>query len=431
MWRTWTFGSALTERLESPTSATKRAQNLRRAEAAISLHVILVGAGIGGLTAALALSDRGVAVTLLEQADAIQTVGAGLQLSANATRLLFRLGLEAPLRAVACAPEAVEVRDHKTGALNLRTRLGAFGEARWGAPYLQVHRADLQRLLLHAAMSRGAIDLRLSAKVWSIDQDNSRAYVRLPSGEALAGDAVIGCDGIHSKVRVALWGDVKARFVGQAAWRGLAPAERLPASALASIARVWTGADRHFVHYPVQGGALINVVGVVEQRRWRTESWTAEADPSLFAKAFQGWPAPVPDIIAAIQTPWLFAIHDRAPLARWSKGRFSLLGDAAHPAPPFLAQGAAMAIEDGEALARQIVSAPDVATALTRYEHERKSRTARVQAWSRRNARLFHLPSVAARGLFGAASQLDRLTAAAPEARLDWVYDYRPPDVDS
>jgi len=405
----------------------ERSQDLRRAEAAIPLHVILVGAGTGGLTAALALSDRGVRVTLLEQAAAIQTVGAGIQLSANATRLLFRLGLDSSLRAIACAPEAVEVRDHSTGALNLRTRLGAFGDARWGAPYLQVHRADLQRLLLDAAASRGLIHIRLGAKVEAIDQDGGRAYARLDGGEAVAGDAVVGCDGIHSKVRAALWGERAARFVGQAAWRGLAPADRLPTGAVAAIAGVWTGADRHFVHYPVRGGALINVVGVVEQRRWRAESWTAQADRSLFAADFEGWPAPISELIAAVETPWLFAIHDRAPLARWSKGRLSLLGDAAHPAPPFLAQGAAMAIEDGEALARHMAAGTDVVAALSAYEDERKPRTARVQAWSRRNARLFHLPSPAARGLFAAAAQIDRLRREAPEARLDWLYGYRSP----
>ncbi len=391
------------------------------------MPVILVGSGIGGLTAALALRDRGVEVALLEQAAAIQTVGAGVQLSPNAARLLFRLGLEAPLRAVACAPEAVEVRDHATSALNLRTRLGGFGEARWGAPYLQVHRADLQRLLLDAVTARGGVDLRLGAKVEGVDQDGGRAYARLEGGGAVAGDAVIGCDGIHSKVRTALWGEQPPRFVGQAAWRGLAPADRLPAGAVAAVAGVWTGADRHFVHYQVRGGALINMVGVVEQRRWRAESWTAEADRSLFAADFQGWPAPVSDLIAAVETPWLFAIHDRAPLARWSRGRLSLLGDAAHPAPPFLAQGAGMAIEDGEALARHLASGGGVIEGLRAYEDERKSRTARVQAWSRRNARLFHLPSLAARGLFGAAAQIDRLSGAAPESRLDWLYGYRPP----
>jgi salicylate hydroxylase len=301
------------------------------------------------------------------------------------------------------------------------------GDARWGAPYLQIHRADLQSLLLHAAASSGQIDIRLGAKVETIDQDEARAYVRLQGGETVAADAVIGCDGIHSTVRGALWGEQAARFVGQAAWRGLAPADRLPAGAVASIAGVWTGADRHFVHYPVRGGALINVVGVVEQRRWRAESWTAEADRSLFAADFQGWPAPIPQLIAAVETPWLFAIHDRAPLPHWSKGRISLLGDAAHPAPPFLAQGAAMAIEDGEALARHVATAADIAAALRSYEDERKARTARVQAWSRRNARLFHLPSLASRGLFGVVAQVDRLKRTAPEARLDWLYGYRPP----
>jgi salicylate hydroxylase len=419
----------LTQGRETPIQP-ERSPSVRRVEATIPLAVILVGSGIGGLAAALALSDRGVDVTLLEQSEALQATGAGLQLSANATRLLFRLGLEGPLRAVACAPEAVELRDNQTGRLNLRTRLGGFGEARWGAPYLQIHRADLQRLLLAAATSRRGVDLRLGARVVAVDQDRVRACVHLQGGEAVAGDAVIGCDGIHSKVRAALWGETPARFVGQAAWRGLASADSLPRGAVAPIAAVWTGADRHFVAYPVRGGALVNVIGVVEQRRWQTESWTAEGDKSLFAADFQGWPAPVSQLIAAVETPWLYAIHDRAPLPRWSKGRFSLLGDAAHPAPPFLAQGAGMAIEDGEALARHLTQGADLAVALTAYEDERKARTARVQAWSRRNARLFHLPGLAAAGVFGAAAQLDRLRGAAPEARLDWLYGYRPPRSD-
>ncbi len=391
------------------------------------MNVILVGSGIGGLAAALALSDRGLDVTLLEQSETLRAAGAGLQLSPNATRLLFRLGLEGPLRAIACAPEAVELRDHRRGRLNLRTRLGGFGEARWGAPYLQIHRADLQGRLIDAAASRPRVDLRLGARVETVDQRDGQARVRLQSGEVVVGDAVIGCDGIHSKVRAALWGETPARFVGQAAWRGLAPADSLPAGASAPIAGVWTGADRHFVHYPVRGGALINVIGVVETRRWHAESWTAEADKAQFAADFRDWPATVSRLIAAVETPWLFAIHDRAPLSQWSKGQISLLGDAAHPAPPFLAQGAGMAIEDGEALARHLALTADVAAALTAYEDERKARTARVQAWSRRNARLFHLPGPVAAGLFGAAAEVDRLRGADPEARLDWLYGYRPP----
>jgi salicylate hydroxylase len=318
------------------------------------------------------------------------------------------------------------VRDHLSGALNLRTRLGAAAEARWGAPYLQVHRADLQRLLIDAATLSGVIDIRLGATADAVDQDSERASVRLQTGDTVTGDVVIGCDGIHSKVRTALWGERPAQFLGQAAWRGLAPADRLPRGAVGSLAAVWTGADRHIVHYPVRGGALINVVGVVARRSWRAESWTAQADRSLFAADFEGWPTPIPELIAAVETPWLYAIHDRPRLPRWSQGRVSLLGDAAHPAPPFLAQGAAMAIEDGEALARHLSASAAIEDALAAYEAERKSRTARVQSWSRRNARLFHLPSLAASGLFGVAAHLDRLSRAAPEARLDWLYGYRP-----
>jgi salicylate hydroxylase len=181
------------------------------------------------------------------------------------------------------------------------------------------------------------------------------------------------------------------------------------------------------VHYPVRGGALVNFVGVVEQAGWADDSWTAKGDPAALRAAFAGWPAPVADLVAQAETPWIYAIHDRPPLAQWSKGRISLLGDAAHPAPPFLAQGAGMAIEDAEALARFLSTHANVKAALLAYERERRGRTARVQAWSQRNARLFHLPSLAARAVFGAASALDHVTGAEPAARLDWLYGYRPP----
>jgi salicylate hydroxylase len=391
------------------------------------VHVILAGGGVGGLTAALALADRAIAVTVLEQAPVLAEVGAGLQLSPNATRLLIGLGLEESLKRAGFAPEAARVCDHATGALLLHTPLGALGEARWGAPYLQIHRADLHGLLLDAAKQRPQIAIRLNAGLVAVSQSDHGVMASTAGGETVAGDVVIGCDGIHSTVRTILWGAQKPRFTRQVAWRGLVPQDRLPTGLITPFAQVWTGGGRHFVHYPVRGGALVNFIGVVEQARWADDSWTAQGDPSALRAAFAGWPAPVEGLIAQTEAPWIYAIHDRPPLARWSKGRISLLGDAAHPAPPFLAQGAGMAIEDAEALARFLRTNANAEAALLAYERERRGRTARVQAWSRRNARLFHLPSLAARAVFGAASALDQAAGAEPAARLDWIYGYQPP----
>ncbi|MEO6341246.1 MAG: FAD-dependent monooxygenase, partial [Caulobacteraceae bacterium] len=189
-------------------------------------------------------------------------------------------------------------------------------------------------------------------------------------------------------------------------------------------ARAWLGVGRHFVCYPVRGGALVNFIGVVERPDWRVESWTEPGDPSDLAKDFAGWDAPVTAIVSAATEAWRWALFDRDPLPRWSFGPASLLGDAAHPMLPFLAQGAAMAIEDAEALARHLTSGTGPEAALRAYETERRARTARVQAMSRRNAALFHLPTLPARAAFAAAGALDRLDPSGGMARLDWLYGY-------
>jgi salicylate hydroxylase len=394
------------------------------------MRVILAGAGIGGLTAALALARRDIAVTVIEASPTLGEVGAGLQLSPNATRILFQLGLETPLRAAAFAPQAAEVRDRRSGRRLLRTELGPAGERRWGAPYLQVHRADLHALLVQAVRDKG-VDLRLGGRLTGVSQTAASIDVDLEVNNrtiTLAAEALVGCDGIRSAVRGALWGEQPARYTGQTAWRALVPAERLRPGLIAPLATVWTGLGRHIVYYPVRAGALINLVGVVAKRDPPPESWTQAGDVAAMAADFAGWPEPVAALIAAADAAWRYAIHDRPSLALWSKGRASLLGDAAHPAPPFLAQGAGMAIEDAEALARHLAGPQPVELALQSYEVERRARTAKVLDWSRRNAHLFHLPSPVARGLFGAAGVIDAVTPAAAERRFDWLYGYRPPE---
>ncbi len=384
------------------------------------MHVILAGAGLGGLTLALALGRVGIESTVVEQADGFGEVGAGLQLSPNAMRALAYLGLEAPVRAVAFAPEAAEVRDRKSGRLRLRNTLGAAAEARWGAPYLQVHRGDLHAILLDAVRRTGGTAFRLGVRVMGVED----GAVILANGERLRADVVVGCDGVRSQVRAALWGDRPARFTGQVAWRGVVPAERLPAHLIKPIAQVWTGQGRHFVCYPVRGGSLINFIGVTEENRWRLESWSEPGDKGALADAFADWPEPARALIAATDAVWRWALYDRPPLPRWSKGRTTLLGDAAHPMLPFLAQGAAMAIEDAVVLADRLALGGPAEDALRRYEAARRPRTAKVQGWSRRNAVLFHLPGPVAAGVFGAASVLDALKPGGAAERFDWLYGY-------
>ena len=384
------------------------------------MRVIVAGAGIGGLAAALAVARRGADVVVLERASGFGEVGAGLQLAPNATRVLIGLGLEAGLRRIGFAPAAAEVRDTSDGRLLLRTELGAAAEARWGAPYLQVHRADLHALLLGAALGAGA-RLRPAAEVGEIDA-NAREVRLLIGGETFAAEVLVGADGVRSRVRAAVAGETPARFTGQIAWRGLVEAGRLPQGLITAVATVWTAPGAHFVHYPLRGGELLNFVGFTRGRT-ASESWREPAGPGEIARAFAGWPEPVAALIAAQaaagQAGWRFAVHDRPARSEWTRGRVALLGDAAHPMRPYLAQGAGMAIEDAEALGRHLAGSLAPAAALAAYAVERRARVRRVQAWAERNGGVFHMPTTLRRAAFA--------LARAGAADLDWLYGYTPP----
>jgi salicylate hydroxylase len=384
------------------------------------LHVIVVGAGVGGLTCALSLARRGNVVTVLERADAPAEVGAGLQLSPNATRVLIDLGLEDELRDTAFAPEAAMVRDRATGRVLLETRLGSFAEHRWGAPYLQIHRADLHGVLMDAVKAEPRIAVRFGFPVDGVRQSETRVAA-VSGDEAVEGDVLVGADGVRSKVREILFGPENPRFTGQVAWRGVAKADWRLRGLTPPFAQIWTGEGRHFVHYYLRRGELINVVGVV-QRDWREESWTRPGDPADFAADFAGWPEPVASLIAAVEQPFLWALYGRDPLPNWTQGRATLLGDACHPMLPFLAQGAAMAIEDSAALARLLAESSDVHGALVAYEALRKPRTTKVQERARLNAHLFHLPPPFAGLPFRLASMMDGRDPNRRAMHFDWIY---------
>jgi len=361
------------------------------------LQVLVAGGGLGGLTAALCLAQLGHRVTVAEQADGFAEAGAGIQLSPNATRVLHHLGLEAPLRACAFLPEATQFRHWRTGRVIAETPLGEALRRRYGAPYYHVHRGDLLRLLLDAAQAQPAIELLPGARLSTFEDDGTAVAVAL-RGEGRRVDLLLGADGIHSAVREALWGAAQPRFTGNLAWRALVPAARLPAGLIAPMATVWWGPGRHFVHYYVRRGELVNCVCVVEKSQWTRESWTEPGAQDELRADFADWHPAVQTLIDAADPQSLFkwALFDRAPMARWGRGRVTLLGDACHATLPFMAQGAAMAMEDAAVLAACLDRDAAVPAALARYESLRRPRTAAVQQGSRRNARVFHLSGVAA-----------------------------------
>lgn len=384
-----------------------------------SLSVAVVGGGIGGLTAAVALSEAGHDVRVYEQAGLLSEVGAGIQLAPNSTRILSRLGLLPAVGHIAVRPTAFEFRRWDDNQLLSHTPLGDAVEHTYGAPYLHVHRADLMAVLAEALPSAR---VETGRRCVGLTPHGRGTEVRFADGSHTTADVVVGADGIHSAVRQQLFGPQEARFLGHVAYRGLIPARRIAHLGLEPRCTVRLGPGAHFVHYYVSAGRYLNVVCVVEERSWTRESWTDRGDIADLHAAFTGWHPEVAAIIDALDTPLKWALLDRTPLSRWSHHGVTLLGDAAHPMLPFGAQGAAQAIEDAAVLAAclRTVDGPDVPAALARYESRRLDRTARVQAISQLNGQRFHLPD-------GPAQQARDTAMAASfglSPEIDWLYGY-------
>jgi salicylate hydroxylase len=361
------------------------------------LNVLIAGAGIGGLTAALCLARRGNRVSVFEQSPVLGEVGAGLQLSPNCTRVLHDLGLEQPLLRSAFLPEGTQFRQWNNGKLIGESMLGASAVARYGYPYYHMHRQDLMNVLVEAVQEDSNIELHTNLQVEGFTQ-NDEGVSLITSDTNYSGDLLIGADGIHSVIRAGLWGEAKARFTGHIAWRALVPVERLPKDLILPMSTAWWGPGKHFVHYYVRSGELINCVCVVEKEGWELESWTERGDYNELKSDFTGWHSDIQQLVDHADRDSLFkwALYDRAPMARWGKRRVTLLGDASHPMLPFMAQGAAMAIEDAAVLSGCLSDSKDISMALARYEDLRRGRTAGIQRGSRRNAAVFHLSGVKA-----------------------------------
>jgi salicylate hydroxylase len=384
------------------------------------LRVAVIGGGIGGLAAALSLIEAGFDVHVYERAEAFREVGAGIQISVNASRILHRLGFAEELAAMGVQPLAWHQRRWDDGRTLLRTPLAGAVEATFGFPHYQIHRADLLQMLVRALPPDR---LHLGHRLVGFEDDGVRVTARFANGEVATADLLVGADGIHSTVREALLGPEHPRFTGCVAYRGLVPAERLADLDLEVSAQIWLGPDKHFVHYFVQNRRLVNFVAVVEQDSWTAESWTDRGEVADALAAFSGWHPQVRRILSGVDEIFIWAVFERAPLPRWSVGRATLLGDACHAMVPFMAQGAAQGIEDGATLAACLAAEPsDVAAALGRYESLRRPRTARIQALSMENKTRFHLPD-------GPAQQdRDRQMASGTTdwsvSTLAWIYGH-------
>ena len=387
--------------------------------------VTIAGAGIGGLTAALALARRGLSVTVLERAPALDEVGAGIQLSPNASRILIGLGLGEALAARAVVPEAMVVRSAATGGTLATAELGATVARRYGAPWWVIHRADLLAILAEACRAEGAICLETGVTVTSLALEDGEVRLGLDrAGEPdhLTTPAVIGADGLRSAVRAALGDGGPPDFRHRVAWRATLPMEAVPQALAGGRLGLWLGADAHCVHYPLRSGELFNIV-VILAADAPVEGWRAPGDPAVLARRLAGWPAALREVVARVDGWQCWSLADRPAWFGPERGPVTLMGDAAHPMLPFVAQGGAMAIEDAAVLAEEAGATPDdLAGAFRRYGARRLARVSRVQALARRNGAIYHLkgPAALARDL------AIRVMGGGIVASQDWIYGWRP-----
>lgn len=355
-----------------------------------ALSVAVIGGGIGGAAAALSLLKAGLDVHVFEQAREFREVGAGIQVSPNASRILHGLGLADALSRMGVKPQAWHQRRWEDGRTLLRTPIAGAMEEAFGAPHYQMHRADVLNTLLDAIPGDR---LHVGHALASFEDQGSQIVAQFQNGVTFRSDLLVGADGIHSTVRSQMFGAARPHFTGCACYRGLVPAERVAHLRIPVEAQIWMGPGKHFVHYYVRNGEFLNFVAVIDQDSWTQESWTDEGDVADAVAAFEGWHPQIRGILDAVEATFIWALFDRLPMERWSTGRVTLLGDACHAMLPFMAQGAAQAIEDGATLAACLAEAgADVAGALKRYETMRLPRTAHVQSLAAHNKVRFHLP---------------------------------------
>ncbi|SNB73996.1 salicylate hydroxylase [Arboricoccus pini] len=389
------------------------------------LRIGIIGGGIGGATLARSLERQGIDYHLFERASAFGDVGAGVQMTPNAVKVLRALGLEGALEASGFLPEAMVGRNGLSGAELFRTPLKASCQALFGAPFYHVHRADLHAFLIQDIP---ASRTTLGSQCVGVREAGSSAIALFADGSSFEADLIVGADGVRSAVRAALWGDEPATYTGHMCWRALVPVEHHPLPFVGPDAAFWLGPRGHVVTYYVKGGAMVNIVAVSESPSWVEESWTIKSSRAALLAGFSGWHEDLVRLFERTDAAEIYewGLFDREPMAAWSRGHATILGDAAHPMLPFLSQGAAMAMEDAYVLARALAHySTDVQAALAAYEGERLARTARAQQEARERGRTYHMASAAE--LEARDRAFKAAEAANPNAvgiKAEWVYQY-------
>lgn len=385
------------------------------------MEILIVGAGLGGLAAAAVLQQRGHRVRVFEQAGHLGEVGAGIQVSANAMKVLDAVGVRPALEKVAVRPQAFEFRRYDSGEMLHRLPLGDAHERAHGAPYFQLHRADLHAALQQIVLSHDTTGVMLDARAIGITERDDGVQVFFDGGRVAEADLVVGADGIRSLVRRHVIGDDEPQFTGQLAWRCTVPTERIPPELRTDlVSTIWCGPRNHAVTYYLRGGSLVNFVGCVE-RPTEEESWTARRPWAELDADYAGWHPMVRAVVEHVDRDQCFrwALNNREPSFHWSSERITLMGDAVHSTLPYMAQGAAMAIEDAAVLARALELPLPLPERLRRYEAHRAPRTARVVQESSEMGSLYHLVDAQAMRDAFAARDIAR-------SRNEWLYPYDP-----
>lgn len=389
------------------------------------MRVVISGGGIAGLTTALCCLHFGHEVIVLEKSPLLGEIGAGIQVPPNAMKVFEKLGIESAFDDFAFEPIAIEGRLGVSGMRLFSIPLAETAISRWGSKYLHVHRADFISILEKALNEISPDIIRLNQEVVGYSQNKDAVSAKLLDGSEVIGDVLIGADGIHSPIRTEMLGDEKAMFTGNVAWRAVVPMERLGKQLPAPTACAWMGRGAHAVTYRLRCGKLANLVAVIERDDWVSESWTEQGTIDEALADFKGWHPIILNVICNSDAIYRWALFDRPPLRSWIDGRVAIMGDAAHPMLPFMAQGAAMAIEDAWVISERLANVKSVKEALKSYQEIRYQRATRVQAGSRANAKTFHQRTIWGRlKTYGPMWLVGKVAPSTIHARSDYLYGY-------